>query len=169
MNPSQSPSIVELRLLFCPYSCFSRFWAALPIFPPNFWPYIIWAGSRLNLGSARSIKREPRQLVPGINSDTFLAAISDRAGVHLEEDQADARLGQQDEGIDPPEAREVSMPPDRLVTQVRSDTLKRVYVTRGLGKKYGPTPGCPVGCATIGSHHHASHSDTCRAHRTGEE
>ena len=30
-----------------------------------------------------------------------------------------------------------------------------------LGKKYGPTPGCP-GCATIGSHHQASHSDTCR-------
>ena len=53
------------------------------------------------------------------------------------------------------------MPPDRLVTQVRSDTLKRAYVTRGLGKKYGPTPGCP-GCATIGSHHQASHSDTCR-------
>ena len=82
--------------------------------------------------------------------------------MHLEEDQADARLGQQDEGIvDPPEAREVSMPPDRLVTQVRSDTLKRMYVTRGLGKKYGPTPGCP-GCATIGSHHQASHSETCR-------
>ena len=53
------------------------------------------------------------------------------------------------------------MPPDRLVTQVRSDTLKRMYVTRGLGKKYGPTPGCP-GCATVGSHHQASHSGTCR-------
>ena len=36
-----------------------------------------------------------------------------------------------------------------------------MYVTRGLGRKYGPTPGCP-GCATIGSHHQASHSDTCR-------
>ena len=79
----------------------------------------------------------------------------------MEEDQPDARLAQQDEGIDPPEAREVSMPPDRLVTQVRSDTLKKMYVTRSLGKKYGPTPGCP-GCATIGSHHQASHSDTCR-------
>ena len=106
----------------------------------------------------RSIIGEPRQLVPGINSDHVPC---DRAGVHLEEDQADARLGQQDEGIDPPEAREVSMPPDRLVTQVRSDTLKRMHVTIGLGKKYGPTPGCPVGCATIGRHHHASHSDTC--------
>ena len=53
------------------------------------------------------------------------------------------------------------MPPDRLATQVRSDTLKRMYVTRGLGKKYEPTPGCP-GCATIGSHHQAGHSDTCR-------
>ena len=101
---------------------------------------------------AKSIKGEPRQPVPGINSDHVFAAISDRAGMRLEEDQADARLGQQDEGIDPPEAREVSMPPDRLVTQVRSDTLKRMYVTRGLGKKYGLTPGCP-GCATIGSHH----------------
>ena len=79
----------------------------------------------------------------GINSDHVPVAISDRAGMRLEEDQADARLGQQDEGIDPPEAREVSIPPDRLVTQVRSDTLKRMYVTRGLGKKYGPTPGCP--------------------------
>ena len=36
-----------------------------------------------------------------------------------------------------------------------------MYVTRGLGKKYGPTPGCP-GCATVGSHHQASHSDACR-------
>ena len=109
----------------------------------------------------KSIKGEPRQPVPGINSDHVLAAISDRAGVQLEEDQLDARLAQQDEFIDPPEAREVSMPPDRLVTQVRSDTLKRMYVTRGLGKKYGPTRGCP-GCATVGSHHQASHSDTCR-------
>ena len=40
----------------------------------------------------------------------------------LEEDQADARLGQQAEGLDPPEARAISMPPDRLATQVRSDT-----------------------------------------------
>ena len=101
---------------------------------------------------AKSVKGEPRQPVLGINSDHVPAAISDRAGVRLEEDQADAPLGQQGE---------FPMPPDRLVTQVRSDTLKRAYVTRGLGKKYGPTPGCP-GCATIGSHHQASHSDTCR-------
>ena len=78
----------------------------------------------------------------------------------LEEDQADARLGQQDEGIDSSEAREISTPPDRLGNQVRPDTMKRMYVMRGLGK-YGPTAGCP-GCATIGSHHKASHSDTCR-------
>ena len=110
---------------------------------------------------AKSIKGEPRQPVLGITGDHVPAAISDRAGVHLEEDQPDTRLAQQDEFIDPPEAREVSMPPDRLVTQVRSDTLKRMYVTRGLGKKYGPTPGCP-GCATVGSHHQASHSDACR-------
>ena len=96
---------------------------------------------------ARSIKGEPRQPGPRINSDHVPAAIScDRAGVHLEEDQADVRSGQQDEGIDPPEAREVLIPPDRLATQVRSDTLKRMYVTRSLGKKCGPTPGCP-GCA----------------------
>ena len=97
----------------------------------------------------------------GSTATNVPAANSDKAGVHLEQDQADARLGQQDEGIDPPEAREVSMPPDRFVAQVSSDTLKRMYVTRGLGKKYGPAPGCP-GCATIGSHHQASHSDTCR-------
>ena len=82
---------------------------------------------------AKSIKGEPREPVPGINSDHVPAAISDRAGVRLEEGQADARLGQQDQGIDPPEAREFSMPPDRLVTQGRSDTLKRIHVTRGLG------------------------------------
>ena len=110
---------------------------------------------------AKSVKGESRQRVPGINSEHVPEAMSDRAGVRLEEDQPDARLAQQDEFIDPPEAREVSMPPDRFVTQVRSDTLKRMYVTRGLGKKYGPTPGCP-GCATVGSHHQASHSDTCR-------
>ena len=109
---------------------------------------------------AQSIKGEPRQAVPGINSDHVPAAVSDRARVRLEEDQPDARLGQQVEGTDPPEAREVSMPPDRLVTQERPDTLKRMYVTRGLGQKYGPTPGCP-GCATIGRHHQASHSDPC--------
>ena len=50
---------------------------------------------------ARTIKGEPRQPVPGINSDNVPAAFSDKAGVHLEEDQADARLGQQDEGTDP--------------------------------------------------------------------
>ena len=116
---------------------------------------------------ARSMKGEPRQPFPGINSDHVPAAISGRAGVRLEEDQADVCLRQQDEGIDTPEAREVSMPPDRLVTQVRSDALKGMYVTRGLGKKYGPTPGCP-GCATIGIHHQASHSDTCRARMRAE-
>ena len=46
-------------------------------------------------------------------------------------------------------------------TQVRPDTLKRMYVTRRLGRKCGPTPGCP-GCATIGSPHQASHSDARR-------
>ena len=71
---------------------------------------------------ARSIKGEPRQPCPGINSDHVPAAISDRTRVPLQEDQADARLGQQDEGLNPPEAREISMPPDRLATQVRSYT-----------------------------------------------
>ena len=79
-------------------------------------------------------KENHDNLFLGSTATTFLQQLSDRAGVHLEEDQADARLGQQDEGIDPPEAREVPMPPDRLVSQVRSDALKRMYVTRGLGK-----------------------------------
>ena len=99
---------------------------------------------------AKSIKGEPRQPVPGINRDHVPAG---NFG------QSRSTLGRR--GTDPPEAREVSMPPDRLVTQVRSDTLKRMYVTRGLGKKYGPIPGCS-GCATVGSRHQASHSDTCR-------
>ena len=46
-----------------------------------------------------TIKGEPRQSFPGINSDHVPAAISEKAGVHLGENQADARLGQQDEGI----------------------------------------------------------------------
>ena len=56
---------------------------------------------------AKTIKGEPRQLVLGIKSDHVPAAISDRAGVCMERDQADASLGQEDQGIDPPEAREV--------------------------------------------------------------
>ena len=51
------------------------------------------------------------------SSDHVPAAFSERAGVLLEEDQADARSGQQDKGIDPPEAREVLIPPDRLATR----------------------------------------------------
>ena len=117
---------------------------------------------------ARTIKGKPRQPVPGINSDHVPAAIADRAGVPLEEDQAAARSRQQDEGIDPPEAREVLVPPDRLANQEGSDTLKRMYVTRGLGKKHGPTLGCP-GCATIGSHQQASHSDTLEKSEEGRE
>ena len=53
---------------------------------------------------AGSIKGEPLQPVLGINSGHVPAAISDRAGLLLEEDQADARRGQQDEGIDPSKA-----------------------------------------------------------------
>ena len=41
---------------------------------------------------ARLIKGEPLQPVPGINSDHVSAAVSDRAVLHLEEDQAEARL-----------------------------------------------------------------------------
>ena len=46
-----------------------------------------------DLEFAKSIQGEPRQPVPGINSDHVLGAISDRVEVRLEEDQADARLG----------------------------------------------------------------------------
>ena len=57
-----------------------------------------------DLEFAKSIKVEPRQPVSGINSDHVLAAISDRAGVGMEEDQPDARLAQQGEFNDPLEA-----------------------------------------------------------------
>ena len=40
---------------------------------------------------AKSIKGEPRQPVPEMNSNHVPAAISDRAGVRLEEDQAARR------------------------------------------------------------------------------
>ena len=43
----------------------------------------------------------------------------------MEEDQANARLAQQDEFIDPPDAREVLIPPDRLATHEHSDTSKK--------------------------------------------
>ena len=49
----------------------------------------------------------------GSTATTFLQQFRTEQGVHLKEDQADARLGQQDQDIDPPGAREVSMPPDR--------------------------------------------------------
>ena len=125
-----------------------------------------------DLEVAKSIKGEPRQLVPGINKRP-----RSLQKFRTEQECAWKKISrllvwlQQVDGMDPPEAREVSMPPDRLVTQVRSDALKRMYVTRGLRKKYGPTLGCP-GCATVGSHHQASHSNTCReqdACRTGKE
>ena len=97
---------------------------------------------------ARSINGELRQPVLGINSDHLQQ-------FRTEQECTWKKMGQLDEGFDPLEAREVSMTPDRLVTQVRSDTLNRMYVTRGLDRKYGPTPGSP-GCATVGN------SDTCR-------
>ena len=41
-------SVVKLRFLFCPFLLFSIL-SGFTIFRPNFWPYIIWSGSRLNL------------------------------------------------------------------------------------------------------------------------
>ena len=46
-NPSQLSSIVKLRFLFCPFLLFSML-SGFTNFRPNFWPYTIWSGSRLN-------------------------------------------------------------------------------------------------------------------------
>ena len=117
---------------------------------------------------ARTIKGEPRQPVLGTNSDHVPAAISVRAGVPLEEDQADARLGQQDEGADPPEAREVLTPPDRLVTQERSDTLKRMYrFGKGVRSNTWLSRMCHDWQSSPGQS--LGHMQGRDAHRTGEE
>ena len=105
---------------------------------------------------ARCINRESRQPVPGINSDHVPAAISDRAGVPVEEHQADARLGHQDEDIDPPES---TVNFDATRQTCHPSTFR--YVEENVRpEKFGQE--VLPGCATIGSHHHASHSDTCR-------
>ena len=48
VNSSQSASIVELRFPFCPFLFFSIL-SGFTNFRPNFQPYMIWSGSRLNL------------------------------------------------------------------------------------------------------------------------
>ena len=48
VNPSQLSSIVKLQFLFCPSLLFSIL-SCLTNSRPNFWPYIILSGSRLNL------------------------------------------------------------------------------------------------------------------------
>ena len=78
--------------------------------------------------------------------------------MHLEEDQADARPEQQDEGIDPPEAREVLIPPE--------DPSTFRYVEENVrherfGKEVRSNTWLSRMC-TVGSHHQRSHSDTCR-------
>ena len=70
-------------------------------------------------------------------------------------------------GIDPPEAREVY----RLVTRVRSDTLKRMYVARAVGKKHGPNTWLSRMCHDWQSSPSQSlgHMQGQDASRTGEE
>ena len=99
------------------------------------------------------------------------AAISDRAGVHLEEDQADARLGQLEEGIDPPEAREVSIPPDRIATQVRSDNVTKNVRHERLGKEVRSNTWLSRMCHDWQSSPSQSlgHMQGQDARRTGEE
>ena len=60
---------------------------------------------------------------------------------------------------------------DLLPYQVRSDALKRMHVTRSLGKKYGPAPGCPRMCHDWQSSPSQSlgHMQGQDAPRTGEE
>ena len=105
----------------------------------------------------------------GSTATTFLQqqTISDRAGVHLEEDQADARLGQQDEGSDPPEAREVSMPPDRLVTQVTFGYVEENVRHERFGKEVRSNTWMSRMCHDWQSS--LGHLQGQDAHRTGEE
>ena len=48
VDSSQSWSIVEFWLLVFPFLLFSIL-SGFPNFRPNFWPYMIWSRSRLNL------------------------------------------------------------------------------------------------------------------------
>ena len=48
VNPSQCSKTVELWSFFCPFLFFS-FLSGFDNFRPNFWPDMIWSGSRLNL------------------------------------------------------------------------------------------------------------------------
>ena len=81
---------------------------------------------------AMTIRGKPRQPVPGINSDHVLAAITVRA----EEDQADARLGQQDEDIDPREAQEVLTAPDRPRLAVITKPVSRIHAGTGCAQNW---------------------------------
>ena len=49
VDSSQSSSFVELQFFFCPFLFFSILLSGFTNFRPNFWTYMIWSGSRLNL------------------------------------------------------------------------------------------------------------------------
>ena len=115
-----------------------------------------------DLEFATSIKGEPRQLVPGINSDHVPAAISDRARVGLEEDQPDARLAQQDELIDPPEARDYPSTFRYVEEKVRDERFgKAVWSNTWLSRMCHGWQSSPS--QSLG---HVQGQDACR---TGEE
>ena len=52
VNPFQLSSIVKLRFLICPFLFLSIL--SFANFRPNFWTYIIWSGSRVNLCQSAS-------------------------------------------------------------------------------------------------------------------
>ena len=59
----------------------------------------------------------------------------------LEEEQADVLVAQFGEFHDQQEL--LVHPEARHVTQARPDQLDKMCITRRLGRRRGPTPGCP--------------------------
>ena len=78
---------------------------------------------------------------------------------------------QQDEGIDPPEAREVSMPPDRLVTQVSFRYVEENVRHKRFGKEVRSNTWLSRMCHDWQSSPSQSlgHMQGQDARRTGEE
>ena len=100
----------------------------------------------------------------GSTATTFLQQFRTEAEVHLEEDQADARLGQQDQSIDPPGAREVF---DATRQTCYPSTFR--YVEENVGKEVRSNTWLSKMCHDWQSSPSQSLGHMQRECRTGEE
>ena len=101
----------------------------------------------------RKMRGTPRRPVPGVESD-YVPATLGRARA---EDEHNGETPVDPEAEDVP----VEVPVEREVTvQAEDAPVRRMYVSKTLVKKYGPTNGCP-GCRDTGSRS-VTHSEDCR-------